>query len=437
MPSAHRTYVVDTNVLLHEAHSLHAFPDGELIITVDVLEELDQFKSKPDELGRTSRRAVRMLDDLRRRGPLAHGVTLDNGGKLRVLMTGFMNDLPINMDPEIPDNRIIAAALHLQRENGGEVVFVTKDLNARVKATALGIEAADYSGEAQVEFDDLYRGYREWDVEVDAIDSFYRERTIEAPEGLMPNEFVLIRAAQNPKQTALARHDHVNHRLVPLRFDDTRPWKLAPLNMGQHFAIELLMDPEIQLVTLVGKAGTGKTLLALAAGLEQVAERGVYKRALVSRPIIPLGRDIGYLPGSKEEKLESWMEPIYDNLQFLVDPTLESVGDKIGYLFDRGWIEVEAVTYIRGRSLPKLFILIDEAQNLSPHEVKTIVSRAGRDAKVVLAGDPFQIDNPYLDASSNGLSVLVEKFKEQSLFGHIWLERSERSDLASLAAELL
>ncbi len=437
MAAAQKTYVVDTNVLLHEAHSLLAFPDGEVIITVDVLEELDQFKSKPDELGRTSRRAVRLLDDLRTRGPLAHGVQMDNGGKLRVLMTGFMTDLPMNMDPEIPDNRIIAAALHLQRENGGNVVFVSKDLNARVKATALGIESVDYSGEAQVDFEELYRGYREWDLEIGMIDTFYRERVIQAPTDLMPHEFVLLRDAQNPKQTALARHDHVHGTLVPLRFDDARPWKLSPLNMGQHFALELLMDPEIQLVTLVGKAGTGKTLMALAAGLEQVAERGVYKRALVSRPIIPLGRDIGYLPGSKEEKLESWMEPIYDNLQFLVDPTLEAVGDKINYLFDRGWIEVEAVTYIRGRSLPKLFILIDEAQNLSPHEVKTIVSRAGRDSKVVLAGDPFQIDNPYLDASSNGLSVLVEKFRDQTLFGHIWLERSERSDLASLAAELL
>ncbi len=437
MTTAQKIYVVDTNVLLHEAHALHAFPDGEVIITVDVLEELDQFKSAPDELGRSSRRAVRLLDQLRERGSLAQGIPLDNGGKLRVVMTGFMDDLPSNMDRSIPDNRILAAALHLQKQNGNDVVFVTKDINARVKGTALGIVSIDYAEDAQVPLDEFYRGYREVDVGTDDIDGFYRERSAPAPDGLRPNEFVLLRDSVNPKHSALTRHDRANHRLVPLRFGDTRPWKLSPLNMGQHFAIELLMDPEIQLVTLVGKAGTGKTLLALAAGLEQVAERGVYKRALVSRPIIPLGRDIGYLPGSKEEKLESWMEPIYDNLQFLVDPTLESVGDKIGYLFDRGWIEVEAVTYIRGRSLPKLFILIDEAQNLSPHEVKTIVSRAGRDAKVVLAGDPFQIDNPYLDASSNGLSVLVEKFKDQNLFGHIWLDRSERSELASLAAELL
>ncbi len=432
-----RSYVVDTNVLLHEAAALNAFGDGELVITVDVLEELDKFKSKPDELGRASRRVVRILDGLRSRGALAEGIEMDNGGRLRVVMTGFLDDLPANMDRTIPDNRILACALHLQNAPAADVTFVSKDLNARVKATALGIHSIDYNPDAPESLDELYKGFREHDVPRSDIDAFYRDQTLVAPEGLMPNEFVLLRDEANPKQTALARHDQLTGALSPLRFDESRPWKLSPLNMGQHFAIELLMDPSVELVTLMGKAGTGKTLLALAAAMEQVAERGIYRKTLVSRPIIPLGRDIGYLPGTKEEKLESWMEPIFDNLEFLVDPTLESVGDKVGYLFDRGWIEVEAVTYIRGRSLPKLFILIDEAQNLSPHEVKTIVSRAGRDSKVVLAGDPFQIDNPYLDASSNGLSSLVEAFKEQPLFGHIWLDRSERSDLASLAAELL
>ena len=432
-----RSYVVDTNVLLHEAQALNAFRDGQVVLTIDVLEELDQFKSKPNELGRASRRVVRMLDGLRTRGPLAEGIPLDNGGTLRVIMTGFLDALPANMDRSNPDNRILACALHLQSAQAADVIFVSKDLNARVKATALGLQSIDYAPDGPESLDELYRGYREHDVPREQIDAFYRDQALPAPEGLMPNEFVLLRDEGNPKQTALARHEPGSGELQPLRFDESRPWKLSPLNMGQHFAIELLMDPSVQLVTLMGKAGTGKTLLALAAAMEQVAERGVYRKTMVTRPIIPLGRDIGYLPGSKEEKLESWMEPIYDNLQFLVDPSLESVGDKVGYLFDRGWIEVEAVTYIRGRSLPKLFILIDEAQNLSPHEVKTIVSRAGQDSKVVLAGDPFQIDNPYLDASSNGLSTLVEAFREQPLFGHIWLDKSERSDLASLAAELL
>jgi len=432
-----RSYVVDTNVLLHEAQALNAFRDGQVVLTIDVLEELDQFKSKPNELGRASRRVVRMLDGLRTRGPLAEGIPLDSGGTLRVIMTGFLDALPANMDRSNPDNRILACALHLQSAPAAEVIFVSKDLNARVKATALGLRSIDYAPDRPESLDELYRGYREHDVPREQIDAFYRDQALPAPEGLMPNEFVLLRDEGNPKQTALARHELASGELQPLRFDESRPWKLSPLNMGQHFAIELLMDPSVQLVTLMGKAGTGKTLLALAAAMEQVAERGIYRKTMVTRPIIPLGRDIGYLPGSKEEKLENWMEPIYDNLQFLVDPSLESVGDKVGYLFDRGWIEVEAVTYIRGRSLPKLFILIDEAQNLSPHEVKTIVSRAGQDSKVVLAGDPFQIDNPYLDASSNGLSTLVEAFREQPLFGHIWLDKSERSDLASLAAELL
>jgi PhoH-like ATPase len=431
-----KTYVLDTNVLLHEANSLYSFGDGDVIITVDVLEELDQFKTAPNELGRSARHAVRILDELRQAGPLAEGVALGNGSTLRVVMTGFLDDLPPNMDREIPDNRILACALHLQRENGREIVFVSKDLNARVKGTALGLRTIDYAPD-KIPMDHLYRGHREVELSSDDINLFYKEHSLPAPEGMYPNEMALLRDVANPKHAALARHDSIAGTLVPLRFEGVRPWKLSPLNMGQHFAFELLMDPQVQLVTLMGKAGTGKTLLALAAGLEQVAERNVYKRALVSRPIIPLGRDIGYLPGSKEEKLESWMEPIYDNLQFLVDPTLEAVEDKVGYLFDRGWIEVEAVTYIRGRSLPKLFILIDEAQNLSPHEVKTIVSRAGRDSKVVLAGDPFQIDNPYLDASSNGLSLLVDRFKDQAIFGHVWLDRSERSTLASLAAELL
>lgn len=430
-----KTYVLDTNVLLHDAQALDSFPEGEVVITLDVLEELDQFKSSGNELGRAARQTIRRLDALRQQGSLAQGVELPNGGKLQVMLRGYLQNLPPSMDVTVPDNRILACALHLQREPSRHVVFVSKDLNARVKSTALGLDTADYEPD-KVEFDHLYRGYQEVEVPTEDVDRFYREGRITSPDGMNPNEFAILRDVANPKHTALARNDAAGH-LVPLRYGDAQPWKLRPLNVGQHFAVELLMDNSINLVTLMGPAGTGKTLLALAAGLELVAERSVYRRILVYRPIMPLGRDIGYLPGSKEEKLESWMEPVFDNLHYLVDPSLESVEDKVGYLFERGWIEVEAVTYIRGRSLPKLFIIIDEAQNLTPHEVKTIVSRAGRDTKVVMAGDPFQIDNPYLDASSNGLSTLVDRFQEQPVFGHIWLEKSERSDLASLAADLL
>jgi PhoH-like ATPase len=431
-----KTYVLDTNVLLHDAQSLTAFPDGEVVITLDVLEELDEFKTARNDLGRTAREVVRRLDVLRQVGDLSSGIGLPTGGRLTVRMDGYLQALPITMDPTIPDNRILACALALKAEGGRDVVFVSKDLNARVKSDALRLTTVDYEP-TKVHFDELYTGFREVEVESGVIDHFYKERKIPALEGMYPNEFALLKSAANPKHTGLARHDAAAHALVPLRFGESNPWKVRPLNVQQHFAIELLMDSSVQLVSLLGKAGTGKTLLALAAGLDQVAERQIYHRILVSRPIFPLGRDIGYLPGTKDEKLESWMEPIFDNLKFLVDPSLESVDDKVGYLFEKGWIEVEAVTYIRGRSLPKLFIIIDEGQNLTPHEIKTIVSRAGRDSKVVLTGDPYQIDNPYLDASSNGLSTLVDRFKEQPIFGHVTLERSERSELASLAAELL
>ena len=431
-----KTFVLDTNVLLHDENSLESFGSNDVVIALDVLEELDRFKTHRDELGRMARHVARRLDELRLLGNLNKGVPLEGGGMLMVRFGEKGDNLPPAMDRSIPDNRIIATALRLRDEEKRDVVFVSKDINARLKSDTLGLETEDYEPR-RVEFDRLWDGYRTIPLAAAAIDGFYRDGSIKAPDDMYPNELALLQDEGNPKHTALARHHHTEKILVPLRFEDTQPWKLRPLNLQQHFAIELLLDPEVKLVTLIGKAGTGKTLLALAAGLEQVAELQVYRRILVSRPIMPLGKDIGYLPGSKEEKLESWMEPIFDNLKFLVDPQLEGTEGKVDFLFEKEWIEVEAVTYIRGRSLPKLFIIIDEAQNLSPHEVKTIVSRAGHDTKVVLTGDPYQIDNPYLDASSNGLTTLVERFKDQPLFGHVTLTRSERSNLASLAAELL
>ncbi len=431
-----KTYVLDTNVLLHDEQALESFGANDVVIALDVLEELDHFKTHRDELGRVARYVARRLDLLRKRGNLNSGVPLDSGGTLMVRFGETGDNLPPAMDRAIPDNRILATALRLRDEESRDVVFVSKDINARLKSDALGLSTEDYDRE-RVEFDELWDGYRTISLSAQEIDDFYRGTPLASPGNMLPNELALLQDNGNPKHTALARHDWAEKRLTPLLFENRAPWKLRPLNLQQHFAIELLMDPQIKLVTLIGKAGTGKTLLALAAGLEQVAEQQVYRRILVSRPIMPLGKDIGYLPGSKEEKLESWMEPIFDNLKFLVDPMLEGTEGKIDYLFEKEWIEVEAVTYIRGRSLPKLFIIVDEAQNLSPHEVKTIVSRAGHDTKVVLTGDPYQIDNPYLDASSNGLTTLVERFKDQALFGHITLTTSERSELASLAAELL
>ncbi|RKZ15733.1 PhoH family protein [bacterium] len=430
-----RSFILDTNVLLHDADSLHAFEENNVILTIDVLEELDRFKREKDERGRNARRAIRTIDELRNGLPLSHGVAMPGGGTLYVIVKGFLDSLPAGMDRSVTDNRILAVGCAL-KQAGCDAVVVTKDINARVKADALGIVAEDFL-KTRVNFDELFTGWSEHVVPDDQVNAFYEGKTVAVAADLQPNECVLMRAASNPKQTARGIYRADSGYIEPLKFGDSHPWGLSARNLQQQFALELLLREDIQLVTMLGQAGTGKTLLALAVGLQLVAEEKRYRRIMVSRPIMPLGRDIGYLPGSKEEKLSSWMEPVSDNLQYLVDPKLEHTGDKVQYLYDTGVVEVEAVTYIRGRSLPKLFIVIDEAQNLTPHEVKTVVSRAGEDAKVILTGDAYQIDNPYLDASSNGLTYVVERFKDQPIHGHVTLAKSERSELASLAASLL
>ncbi|MBU2500004.1 MAG: PhoH family protein [bacterium] len=430
-----RCFLLDTNVLLHDAGSLSAFEDHNLALTVDVLEELDRFKRGNDEKARNARRVIRTIDSLRDGRPLSQGVDLPEGGKLYILVKSFTEYLPRGMDHSVPDNRILAAACAMVKA-GVDVTFVTKDINARVKADALGVKAEDFLN-TKINFDELYSGWSEHEVDDERIDGFYKGSPCRLDAELYPNEGILLKAAGNPKHTARGIYRAESGYVEPLQHGDGRPWGLTARNLQQQFAFELLMRDDIQLVTMLGQAGTGKTLLALAVGLQQVAEEKRYRRIMVSRPIMPLGRDIGYLPGSKEEKLSSWMEPVSDNLQFLVDPKLEQSFDKVQYLYDTGVVEVEAVTYIRGRSLPKLFIIIDEAQNLTPHEVKTVVSRAGEGAKVILTGDAYQIDNPYLDASSNGLVYCIERFKNQPLHGHITLAKSERSELASLAAALL
>ncbi len=430
-----RCFLLDTNVLLHDATVLEAFDEHHIILTVDVLEELDRFKRQNDERGRNARHVIRAIDDLRAAGHLREGVPLPAGGMLFVLVDTYVEHLPRGMDGSIPDNRILAAALFLI-ENGIDVTFITKDINARVKGDALGIRSEDLL-RSTVNIDELYNGWSEVDCQAAVIDSFYEMGHVEYEGDWRPNEGILLRNETNPKQTALGIFRQDTGRIEKLVHEDAHPWGLHALNLQQHFALELLLRDDIRLVTMLGQAGTGKTLLALAAGLHKVADEKVYRRIMVSRPIMPLGRDIGYLPGTKEEKLESWMEPIFDNLQYLVDPQLEQSSEKVDYLFDSGMIEVEAVTYIRGRSLPLLFIIIDEAQNLTPHEVKTVVSRAGHDTKVVLTGDAYQIDNPYLDAASNGLTYVVERFQHEPIYGHVTLAKSERSELASLAAKLL
>ncbi|MFZ2959162.1 MAG: PhoH family protein [Candidatus Ozemobacteraceae bacterium] len=433
-----KTFVLDTNVLLHSHQSLFSFKDNDVVIPLGVIEELDRFKGFNDERGREARSVSRELDALRKRGQLCDGVPIEGGGSIRVLIDTEI-EIPYGFDTSKVDNRIISCALYLKKQ-GKNVFYISKDINTRVKADALGVPTEDFETN-KVDIDELYAGWREVIVSARDIDLFTANKGMDwKTDELYRNEFVLLKAAENENKTGLAKYCGETKRLLPLFHVNAKPWGVEPINLQQKFAVELLLCNEIQLVTLVGRAGTGKTLLALACGLQKTIDEHVYRKLLVSRPIMPLGKDIGYLPGSKDEKLSHWMQPIFDNLEFVMDRLYnnsDDVGKKIKFLIESQKVQIEAITYIRGRSIPKQFLIVDEAQNLTPHEVKTIISRAGEGTKVVLTGDPYQIDNPYLDSSSNGLNFVIEKFKNHNLFGHIILNKSERSDLSALASELL
>lgn len=434
-----KTFVIDTNVLLHDPDAISKFHDNDVIIPLNVLEELDGMKRFSDELGKNARHVIRYIDALKEKkgGDLQNGVKIENGIVVRVLVDmkpGEKTGFPLS--PDRSTNKILLVAFKL-RENGEKVVIVSKDFVVRVKAEAIGLEAEDYEN-LKASYDNLYRGYRKLEVPKRDIDIFYKDGflPIEVAD-LLPNEYCLL---SSPEQSsAICKYNPKTKRLEPLIKLARDIWGIQPLNVEQKCALDLLLRDDVKLVTLIGPAGTGKTLLALAAGLRKVFDEGTYSRILVSRPIVPLGKDIGYLPGTKEEKLFHWMQPIYDNLEFLCQSTSgEANGmETQKWILESKKIEMEAVTYIRGRSLPKMYMIIDEAQNLTPHEVKTIISRAGQGTKVVLTGDATQIDNPYLDKDSNALTFTVGKFKEYPIYGHVFLERTERSELAALAAEVL
>jgi PhoH-like ATPase len=436
---SNKTFVLDTNVLLHDHTCIESFADNTVVLPMPVIEELDKFKKETNELGRNARGVIRRLDHLRERGRLGDGVKMDNGGILKIIV-GPRPVSDSGLEEEIPDNKIIRVAYWLHKQ-GERVYFVSKDINARIKADALGIEVMDFEKQ-KINFEELFSGYREVSVKPEVIDDFYANRSVEIPGlELLPNEFVNLISEGTEHLTALGRAGG-NGTIVPMNPKIESVFHIKPRSREQRMALELLMDDSVQLVTLVGQAGTGKTLLALAAGLEKTLVQKRYDRILVTRPIMPFGKDIGYLPGHKEEKLANWMMPIFDNLTYLMLKTSTSehkntVRDKIEKLQRDEIIELEALTYIRGRSIPRQFVIVDEAQNLTPHEIKTIVSRAGEGTKMILTGDPYQIDNPYLDASSNGLAYAVERMKTQSLHGHVTLTKSERSTLAALAANLL
>ena len=436
-----KIYVLDTNVLLYSSQALEAFEDNRVVIPMAVIEELDKFKKYQDELGRNARHVIRRLDQLRGKGSLFKGVTLDNGnGKEAGILQVVAGEGKVvdGMDMSQADNRILRVAFMLHKEFES-VILISKDINLRLKADSLGIPVEDFQRE-RVNFDELYSGETELEIESSNIENFYKNGFLELEEdGLYPNEFVILKDSANPKRSALGWKRGKRIEAIPHELSD-KVWNVLPRSKEQRMALTILMDPSIQVVTLVGQAGSGKTLLALAAALESTIQQNTYDRILVSRPIIPMGNDIGYLPGTKDEKLDVWMQPIYDNLDYLLrneKHDVQVVRRQIDELKRNHKLELEALTYIRGRSIPKQFVIVDEAQNLTPHEVKTIISRAGEGTKMILTGDPYQIDSAYLDSCSNGLSYTVEKFKNLPLHGHFTLRKSERSPLAAAAAELL
>jgi PhoH-like ATPase len=435
-----KIFVLDTNVLLHDPRAIFSFADNEVVIPIYCIEEIDTFKKDLSELGRNARHVTRHLDDLRTDGSLTAGVPFGDGGVLRVALSAKRLPPEFGVDGAKADDRILATAVDVQEKSPDrQVIFVTKDVNLRIRAAALNLKVEDFDSE-KTDISELYSGVAEVEVPGDGIDQFYRTGSLPLPDPYyFPNQFAVLKDPANASHTALAKVNIDQQTFEPMPKQKDGLWGVRPRNKEQSFAADILMNDSIKLVTLVGKAGTGKTLMAIAAGLQKVTEEGTYQRLLISRPIFPLGKDIGYLPGDIEEKLNPWMQPIFDNVEFLMGlgKTDRRQGRSYHELMDMGILDIEPLTYIRGRSIPNQFMIVDEAQNLTPHEVKTIVSRAGDNTKIVLTGDPYQIDNPYVDSTNNGIVHTVNRFKSERIFGHVTLAKGERSELAEAATNLL
>ena len=431
-----KNYVLDTNVLLHDPAAMYAFADNAVIIPLYVLEEIDNFKKDMSELGRAARAVSRQLDVLRTERSLSEPVPMESGGTVRVAL-GSNPALRSERESRRMDDLILGVALEVRDADPNvPTVLVTKDVNMRIRGDALGLQTVDFEPE-NISIDDLYQGGEEIEVAGGLIDKLYADGSLTIEANLQVNEYVLLRDEENAAHSALARFD--GDKLVPISRLRDGVWGIRPRNKEQHYALDMLLNDDIKLITLVGKAGTGKTLLALAAGLQKTTEEGSFAKLLVSRPVFPLGRDLGYLPGDIEEKLNPWMQPIYDNLELLLGLSKadKTRGRSYAELVDLGFVEIEPLTYIRGRSLPNVFMIVDEAQNLTPHEVKTIVTRAGENTKIILTGDPYQIDQPYIDSTNNGLTIAAERFKSHAIAGHVTLIKGERSELAELATHVL
>jgi len=433
-----KTLILDTNVYLTEAQSLFSFGRSNIGIPTIVLDEIDRHKHRQDTAGLNARIMNRVLDKLRAKGSLYNGVALGSG-KGKVFAAQYdPRYMPAGMEPEDSDNKIIAIALRLKIE-GHDVAIISRDLNMRVKCDSFGIECYDYQPQQAVKsVENLYDGSSEIVVPDEIIEAFYNDTDVFLPDQkikLYPNHYLVLCSEKDNKKSAICRfkdYDTPLRKVYPYR----DIWGLSANNKEQKYAMDLLFDKDIQIISLTGQAGTGKTLIAAACGLEQVLHspksQGGYDKLIITRPVQPMGRDIGFLPGSLHEKMMPWIAPLRDNLEYLF-------GDKMALdmHIDQGTIEIEAMTYIRGRSISNAFMIVDEAQNLTAHELKTIITRVGHGTKLVLTGDIQQIDNSYVDSVSNGLTHAVEKFKEYNISGHVTLYKGERSKLATLAAEIL
>lgn len=443
LKSKKKVYVIDTNVFLSDFNAVYAFGDNDIVVPLKVLEEIDKHKKRQDGVGANARQVIRIFDGLREKGQLDKGVKI-GGRKGTLIVKDFVkNTLPVEMNINDPDNQILATVKSVmadEEDAGGgnrEVYLVSQDINMRVKADALGIQAQDYTTNKIVEMkEEIYTGFTSHLVDDALIDRFYDGEKLFLEEKdikLHPNQYVMLVSNANEKKTALCKFRNYNFALTKVREFKEGVWDVRAKNKEQQFAFDMLMDDNIKIVSLVGLAGCGKTLIALAAALEQTLASTTYKKIIVSRPVQPMGRDIGFLPGTLEEKMAPWVAPIQDNLEFLMGDDKEH----LAMLQEKGTIEVEALTFIRGRSIANAFIIIDEAQNLTMHELKTIITRVGEGTKIVLTGDVEQIDSSFLDATNNGLTYAVEKFKPYELTGHITLQKGERSAVATLAASVL
>jgi PhoH-like ATPase len=437
-----KNYILDTNVLLHDPNSLQNFADNHVLIPIEVIEEIDRFKRESTELGQHARTVSRMLDGLRAGGRLSEGVKLPNGGRLKIIYEAGSNGTPepaLQFNGSTVDNRILALALKLKKRHPKiPTVLVSKDINLRIKADALELQAEDYETD-RVYIKDLYTGMVEIILPTDKLAALRANGELDLDGGpkYFPNEYCTLADETNPKRTVLARVAPCGTKFIPII--DTRDgvWGIRPRNREQHFAFDALLDDRIKLLTLMGKAGTGKTLMAMAAGLKRTVLDREFRRLVVARPTISMGKELGFLPGSLEEKLAPWMQPIHDALEMLSDLNMGHDHRRSTDLMRSGNIVVEALSYIRGRSIANQFMIIDEAQNLTPLEAKTIITRVGNGTKVVFTGDPYQIDNPYVDSSSNGFNYVVSRFRDQAIAAHIELQKGERSELAELAANIL